>query len=187
MKKLFLAGALALFGLSNAQIQEGNWMVGGQVADMKFTNGVNISLTPQVGYFIKDNWAVGGQLGLDIFKAKGASGTQTDWTLGAFTRYYFGPNEIDSLLKNGRFFTQGNVGFGGDNSSSSSSTNGVNLGIGAGYAYFLTPNVSLEGLLGVDTFVGGGSSSGKANVNLGVGFQIYLPNAKAKQVLKDKQ
>nr|WP_260394474.1 hypothetical protein [Riemerella anatipestifer] len=42
MKKLFLGAvvfAAGLFGTVNAQIQEGNWMVGGQVAKMRFTNG----------------------------------------------------------------------------------------------------------------------------------------------------
>lgn len=186
MKKLFLAGALALFGLSNAQIQKGNWMVGGQVANVKFTNGFNLSLTPQVGYFIEDNWAVGGEVGLSIADQTNG-GTTTNIDLGAFTRYYFGPNEVDSILKNGRFFAQGNVGFTGINQSSGATTNGVGLGIGAGYAYFLTPNVSLEGLLKFSGVAGGGNQNFNGNLGLNVGFQIYLPNAKAKQVLKDNQ
>lgn len=191
MKKFILGAAVfatGLFNTANAQIQEGNWMVGGQVANFKFTNGFNMNLTPQVGYFIKDNWAVGGQVGLNVYSPQGGdAGTQTDWTLGAFTRYYFGPNEIDSLLKNGRFFAEGSVGFGGNNSSASTSTNGVDLGIGAGYSYFITKNVSLDALLKFNTIAGGGSSSAKGNLGLNVGFQIYLPTSKAKAALKDQQ
>ncbi|MDO4224703.1 MAG: hypothetical protein Q4C75_02300, partial [Bergeyella zoohelcum] len=100
MKKLLLAGAFALFGLSNAQIQEGNWMIGGSVANAKFTNGFELNLTPQAGYFIKDNWAVGGNVNINVTKPTGSS-AYTNIDLGAFTRYYFGTNEIDSILKNG--------------------------------------------------------------------------------------
>lgn len=186
MKKVLLAGAFALFGLSNAQIQEGNWMVGGQVANMQFTNGVNINLTPQVGYFVKDNWAVGAQVGLNVYSPKGVSETQTNWDLGVFTRYYFGNNEVNSILKNGRFFGEGTVGFGGVNSSSASSTNGIQLGIGAGYAYFITKNVSLDAILKFNTTAGGGSSSGTGDLGLNVGFQIFLPTSKVKDALRDK-
>lgn len=186
MKKILLAGAFALFGLSNAQIQEGNWMVGGQVANMQFTNGVNVNLTPQVGYFVKDNWAIGAKVGLNVYSPKGASGTQTNWDLGAFTRYYLGKNDVNTILKNGRFFGEGTVGFGGVNSSVASSTNGIQLGIGAGYAYFITKNVSLDAVLKFTTTAGAGSSAGKGDLGLNVGFQIFLPTSKVKDALRDK-
>ncbi|SDE21990.1 outer membrane protein [Riemerella columbipharyngis] len=187
MKKLFLGAAILAAGVASAQIQEGNWMVGGQVAHMKFTNGLNVALTPQVGYFIKDNWVVGGEVGLSLTKPTGKNATQTDWSLGAFTRYYLSDAQADHLLKNGRFFAQGNVGFGGNNvSSGGSSTNGVDLGIGAGYSYFITKNVSLDALLKFNALVGAGSSAGKGNLGLNVGFQIYLPSSKVEAALKDR-
>lgn len=191
MKKLILGAivlASSIFNNANAQIQQDNWMVGGQVSNFKFTNGFEMSLTPQVGYFVKDNWAVGTQVGVSVISPKGSdAGTQTNWTVGAFSRYYFGPNEINSLLKNGRFFAEGSAGFGGNNSSKSTSTNGVDLGIGAGYSYFITRNVSLDGLLKFNAIVGGGSSNAKGNLGLNIGFQIYLPTAKVISALKDQQ
>lgn len=190
MKKLFLGMAVFAAGIlnnANAQIQKDNWMVGGQVANFKFTNGFEMDLTPQVGYFIKDNWAIGAQVGISVKSPQGKSaGTQTNWNLGAFTRYYLGPNEINNLLKNGRFFGEGSVGFGGNNSSKATSTNGVDLGIGAGYSYFITKNVSLDALVKFNALVGGGSSNAKGNVGLNIGFQIYLPTAKVKAALKDQ-
>lgn len=161
-------------------------MVGAQVSNMKFTNGLNIGLTPKVGYFIEDNWAIGGQVGLDINKPSGDNSTQTNWTLGAFTRYYLSDNQVDNLLKNGRFFGEGSVGFGGNNvSGGGSSTNGVDLGIGAGYSYFITKNVSFDALLKFNAIVGGGSSSGKGNLGLNLGFQIFLPSSKVKAVINE--
>lgn len=186
MKKILLAGAVALFGFSNAQIQKGNWMLGGQVANFQFTNGLNVNLSPQAGYFLKDNWAVGAKLGINVYSPKGVSGVQTNWNLGAFTRYYLGKNDVNTLLKNGRFFGEATVGFGGYNSSYASSTNGAQLGIGAGYAYFITKNVSLDALLKFDATVGAGSSSGNGNFGLNVGFQIFLPTSKVQAALKDK-
>lgn len=187
MKKILFAAAFAVLGASSmdAQLSQGNWMVGGQVADMNFTNGTRVTLSPQLGYFVRDRIAVGGQVGLNVQSVKGVSGTQTDWTLGLFSRYYFGNNEIDNLLKNGRFFAQGNVGFGGKNSSQGSTTNGVDLGIGAGYAYFITQNVGLEGMLTVGGKVGGGNTTTQTDVGLRVGFQIYLPSNAASKAVRD--
>ena len=187
MKKLLLAGALAVFGLSGAQIQQGNWMVGAQVANFKFTNGFNMNLTPKLGYFIQDRWAVGAEVCLNVYSPEGSGDTQTTWHVGPFTRYYFSSTEVDSMLRNGAFFGEGSVGFGGDNSSAGNSTNGVNLGIGAGYAYFLTPNVGLEGLLKFQALAGGGNKNANGNLFLGVGFQIYLPTSRASAVLQDQQ
>nr|WP_260394475.1 hypothetical protein [Riemerella anatipestifer] len=135
---------------------------------------------------MKDNWAVGAQVNLEVASAGGATGTTTNWTLGGFTRYYFGSNEVESLLKNGRFFAEGTVGFGGINNSAGSTTNGVNLGVGAGYSYFITKNVSLDALLKFDTVTGGGNTAGNGNLGLNVGFQIYLPTSKVKAALKDQ-
>ena len=190
MKKIILGATLlvaGLFGTVNAQIQEGNWMVGASVANMKFTNGFDMSLTPKLGYFVKDNWAIGGQVGLKVTSPEGTSATQTSYTVGAFTRYYFSDGQVDNLLNNGRFFAEGTVGFGGDNSNVGSSTNGIDLGIGAGYSYFVTKNVGLEGLLKYQGLAGGGNNNFNGNLYLGVGFQIYLPSAKAKAALRDKK
>lgn len=84
------------------------------------------------------------------------------------------------------FFAEGSAGFGGDNSSAAGgrNANGVKLGLGAGYAYFITQNISVEGLLKLSTITGAGNT---ANVSANVGFGIYLPTAKAKQVLRDQQ
>ncbi|WP_018675717.1 outer membrane beta-barrel protein [Riemerella columbina] len=186
MKKLILGAAVfaaGLFSTANAQIQEGNWMVGGHVADMNFASGTKINIAPSAGYFVKDNWAVGAKVALEINSPKGSSDTQTNWTLTPFTRYYFGQNEIDGLLNNGRFFGEAAFGFGGDNSNTGNSANGVKYQFGAGYSYFINRNVALEGMLNFGTITGVGT---KGNVGLNFGFQIFLPSAKVKAALKDQ-
>ena len=187
MKKLFLASAIGLFGMASAQLQQGNWMVGSDLMNMKFTNGFQLSLNPKAAYFVQDRWAVGAGVQLDVYKAQGVGDTQTNWAISPFTRYYFSDAQMDNLLKNGAFFAEGSLGFGGNNSGGGSSTNGLKYGIGAGYAYFITQNVSVEGLLKFDGITGGGNNNQSGDVRLGVGFNIYLPSGKAKQVLKDQQ
>ncbi|MDO4763142.1 MAG: hypothetical protein Q4A00_02025 [Flavobacteriaceae bacterium] len=158
-------------------------MIGGQVANVNFTTPFQLNLTPQVGYFVKDNWAVGAQVGLGMTSVGG--NTAADWTLGAFTRYYLGENDINTLLKNGRFFGEGIVGLGGKNGQAT--TNGINLGVGAGYSYFISRNVSLDAILKFETVVGAGNTAGQGKLGLNVGFQIFLPTAKVKAALNDRQ
>lgn len=66
MKKVLLAGAVALFGLSNAQIAKGTTYVSGQVnyAQKELNNSnderrENFTILPTVGYFVNTNLAVG--------------------------------------------------------------------------------------------------------------------------------
>lgn len=83
MKKLFLVGALALFGAINAQTEKGSWVVAGSTtlgfnsikSEVKYDgvteDGPTLStftLTPSVGYFVMDNIAVGLDLGYTSIK-----------------------------------------------------------------------------------------------------------------------
>lgn len=190
MKKLLFGAAFAIAGLfstADAQLQKGNWMVGSDLMGIRFTNGLDLSITPKAAYFIQDRWAVGAQVNLDVQKVNGEGATQTNWGIAPFTRYYFSSNQVDNLLNNGAFFGEGSLGFGGRNSGAGDTTNGLDLGIGAGYAYFITSNVSVEGLLKFNTLVGGGNKNANGDLNLGVGFNIYLPSGKLKAAAKDAQ
>lgn len=65
MKKILLAGAVALFGLSNAQIAKGTAYLSGSVgySQEESNNGdykkENFNVLPTVGYFVGTNLAVG--------------------------------------------------------------------------------------------------------------------------------
>lgn len=193
MKKLllgaFVLGA-GLFSVANAQIQEGNWMVGGNLVGAEFGlnkgGGYNFQIQPKGAYFIKDNVAVGGYVDLGFSGAKDAP-TTFIYNVGALGRYYLNPGEkgVDNLLKHGRWFLEGNVGVGGSSiSKGGASSNGLNFGFGPGYTYFITPNIGLEGLLKYDANAGFGDVGYTHRINFGLGFQIYLPTSKAKQIIK---
>ncbi|MGI9652478.1 outer membrane beta-barrel protein [Chryseobacterium sp. RLHN22] len=65
MKKLLVAGAVALFGLSNAQIAKGTVYLSGQAQfsqqndNNDDSKNTNVTIVPTVGYFVAPNLAVG--------------------------------------------------------------------------------------------------------------------------------
>ena len=81
MKKLLLAGAVALFGLSNAQIAQGTAYISGSVgySQEESNNGdlkkENFNVLPTVGYFVGTNLAVG--LGIGYQTEKNTATTTT--------------------------------------------------------------------------------------------------------------
>jgi hypothetical protein len=194
MKKLILTGLLAIAGLTttaNAQIQQGNWMVGSSLLSSNFGlntgGGYDISIQPKGAYFIKDNLAIGGYVNLGISKVTNGSPTEFDYGVGGLGRYYLSPGEkgVDNLLNHGRWFLEGNVGIGGRSVENGDSTNGLDFGVGPGYSYFITPNIGIEGLVKYQGQAGFGSEGLNSNITFNVGFSIYLPTSKAKQVVNE--
>ena len=194
MKKLILTGILAVAGLAttaNAQIQQGNWLVGSSLLSSNFGlntgGGYSIALQPKGAYFIKDNVAVGGYVNVGISKVTNGSPTRFDYAVGGLGRYYLSPGEkgVDNLLNHGRWFLEGNVGIGGSSVEGGNSTTGLDFGVGPGYTYFITPNIGLEGLVKYQGQAGFGNEGLNSNITFNVGFSIYIPTSKAKQVARD--
>lgn len=181
MKKINYLVVLAVFlisGLkSNAQIQKGNVFVGGNFANLNLgldnPNVFSIDLSPKAAWFIEDNLALGGYVNFGLETTKGAP-TTTSYGLGGLGRYYAGKDV--EVLRHGRFFAEATAGFGGVNvSQGGGKTNGLNLSVGPGFAYFITPNIGLETLLKYNGLVGFGNATSQNNIGLSFGLQIYLP------------
>jgi hypothetical protein len=180
MKKFTFLTLLAIIAIgfsASAQIQQGNVLVGGDFADLSLglnsPNQFSVDITPKAAWFIEDNIALGGYVNLGLKTAKNSS-TTTTYGVGALGRYYTGSDV--SILKHGRLFGEATVGIGGVNvSNGGGNTNGLNLGFGPGFAYFVTPNIGLETLLKYNGLVGFGSQTYQHNLTLNFGFQIYLP------------
>src|SRR5690349_7378025 len=133
MRNYVLGFAVMLFlaTKTNAQIQQGNVMVGGDIAnfDLGLDGGGNFSfrIDPKVALFIRNNIALGGYVLAGLSTAKGA-GTSINYGIGALARYYFNKENVN-LVKHSRFFLEGNVGIEGDNPAVGNNTNGLGLGI----------------------------------------------------------
>jgi hypothetical protein len=183
MKKIF-SFLVEIFLLSLpafSQIQKGNILVGGDIAnfDLGLRKGsvFTMRVDPKLAFFIQDNVAVGAYIDLGLQTFSGT--TAVNYGAGLLGRYYFPNKNNDNLLRHSRFFMEGNVGFTGtDVSDGGNSTNGLGLGIGPGCAYFITPNIGLETLLKYNGLIGFGNATTQSDLNLNVGFQIYLPTRK---------
>lgn len=194
MKKLFLGAVVlgaGLFSTANAQIQEGNWMVGSSLVTSSFGlntgGGYNIAVQPKAAYFIKDNVALGGMVNLEFLKAGKGDATQFKYGVGALGRYYISPGEagVDNLLNHGRWFFEGNAGIGGTSTEGGNSTTGFVYGVGPGYSYFITPNIGIEGLVKYNGEAGFGNTPYNSNITFNVGFSIYLPSGQAKRIANE--
>ncbi len=181
MKKIIvlLLVATTAATVSHAQLQKGNALVGGDIANfdigLKKNTGYDIQINPKAAWFINNNVAVGAYVKFGISKANKESASYTTYGVGPLARYYVNSPKVN-LLQHGRFFFEGNVGIEGNNvSKGGGSTNGLGLGIGPGYAYFITPNIGLETLLKYNGLVGFGDLGSQSDLNLNIGFQIYLP------------
>jgi hypothetical protein len=172
---------------AKAQLQKGDVMVGADLADFNIQlnspNTFSMTIDPKALWFIKDNLALGAYVNLQLTTAKGA-GTSVNYGVGALGRYYIADKNVN-VLEHGRWFFEANVGIEGSNPSGGSSTNGLGLGFGPGYAYFISPNVALETLLKYQGIIGFGSAVTSSYLDLNLGFQIYFPSKKIRQMAKD--
>jgi len=162
-------------------------MVGGDITQLSLSlntgNNFSFNIDPKAAWFIKDNLAIGGFLNFQLITAKGA-GTTINYGIGPLVRYYISDPTIE-VLRRSRFFIEGTVGIQGTNPAFGASTNGLGIGFGPGLAYFVTPNIGLEGLLKWNPIIGFGSAPASSTLSLGLGFQIYLPERRVKQTGKD--
>lgn len=209
LKNAMLLTIIMIFGvvgISNAQLSEGDYMIGTDLGSGLTTTassglfgfnfglnegaGFNVGLAPKVGYFIADNLVLGAVVNLGYMKSSKSEGASQSTLYGvqAFSRYYLSPGEkgIDNMLKRGRFFLEGNAGFAGINVKDGPTTNGFAFGFGPGYAYFITDNVALETSAKYNGLVGGGNTTYQHSLGLNVGLQIHLPSSQAKRALEDK-
>ena len=180
---------IALFAIKNpaeAQIQRGNAIIGGSIANLNLQlddpNFFSVTLTPKAGWFVRDNTALGAYVNFGLTTATD-NPTTINWGLGALGRMYAG-SDIE-VLRHGRFFGEATVGVGGQNvSDGGGSTNGLEFGFGPGFAYFITRNLALETLVKYNGVAGFGDEAYRSNLNLAFGFQIHLVGKDAAERIK---
>jgi hypothetical protein len=164
----------------NAQTQKRNVMVGGGLSalDVGLTSKANIkfNLTPKAGFFVKDGLLIGltTLFGIEHIGKEGNINI-IDYGVGAFGRYYITDKNIE-IVERGKFFFEANVGVEGRNQlKGGNKTNGLGLGFGPGFAYFLNSNIALETMLKYQGIVGFGDTAYRHDLMWSLGFQIYMP------------
>src|SRR3989337_2214932 len=85
--------AFLVFTLAaSAQTEKGSWLVGGNVEVNTAEDDTQIDFSPNAGYFLLDNLAVGARVGLNYRKQETTKTTSLGF--GPFARYYFGTTNI---------------------------------------------------------------------------------------------
>ena len=109
---VFAALLTAASGTVNAQIQKGNVMVGGDIADFKLDLGTpsqfNVNLNPKAAWFVRDNVAIGAYGVFGLATIKNVS-TAVTYGVGALGRYYINDKNLD-IVKHLKFFGEANIG-----------------------------------------------------------------------------
>ncbi|PYE78343.1 hypothetical protein DFQ11_1373 [Winogradskyella epiphytica] len=162
-----------IYTSANAQITEGNWLVGGSgnysSQTFKFDNGEKekrdvITIKPNIGYFIKDKFAIGASLRYEKINRFDIYGG------GLFSKYYF--LEVDKTFN---LFAQIHYDYvntvspleRGDTSISSSY-----YGVRVGQVIFFNSVVGLE--FAIEYERGNLGSGNVDNIKAVLGFQIHL-------------
>ncbi len=189
MKKLFtlLFPALLAGGAANAQLREGNYMVGGSIGStgVDFLNPgtrFDFNLNPKVGKFVSDNFVLGASLDLGFGLTTGATNAGKTTTLSygiyPFLRYFF-RDEVEGKVPSRVVpYVELGAGFGGVNSriensgiSATTTSNGLLLNAQPGLAFILNQTVAMD--LGLRyQYIGGDITTNRLGLQLG--FQIFL-------------
>ncbi|WP_294285182.1 OmpW family outer membrane protein [uncultured Chryseobacterium sp.] len=211
MKKLLLAGAVALFGLSNAQMTKGDWVFSGNTgfgfnnvttkvkAAGQSADGPKVSsfsLTPSVGYFVIDKLAVGIDLGLSstTTKYEGEKNTTTSFSVMPTATYYFAnDSKFVPFLGAGIGYasakTKEQINAMGVSNSDETTVDGLAWKVKGGVTYMATQSLGIN--LGVgfdqfynkDTYFGTEVKTTTSNFGVNVGFSYFI---KAKAQKSDK-
>ena len=182
MKKRFFC-LLLLAGTSFstlAQTEPGTWLVGlsgnGAIRRDAINRNTQLQATPLVGYFVRKHLALGGQLAWDHFRIS-SSGSQVTYkssamNANALARLYFGEGKLKpygTLLGGYAWSWRSPYGMVGVNQGG---IDGWNAAVGAGVAYFVAPQVALEGQVDYRFL---NNSDVKQVAAFRLGLALYLP------------
>ncbi len=175
MKNLILFfGFFLTITAAYAQTMKGSFLVGGNLAGLSLNKqSASISIAPQGGWFVADNFALGLSIPVSYSRFNGSvsQSSSTSFGISPFVRYYFRGGKLRPFVAAFYSFQQNNSTFtsGGDESKSTGRSSIA--GASAGVAYFITDSVGLEATLnGYQSF-----DPGLFTFNVNLGFQIYLP------------
>ena len=207
-KTLFLTFffIFGLIGISNAQLQEGNLMLGADLGSgitgtatnglfgfnlgLDENTGYNIGISPKLGYFLNDDLVLGGIVNLGYVNGQGEDDDSANifsYGVQAFSRYYFTPSDVDlgDEVPAGQFFLETNAGLAGNNIEGGQTTNGFAFGFGPGYSLFLNENVALDASVKYNGLTGFGSDSYVNSLGINLGIQVFLSRGEARETIND--
>ncbi|MBZ9651545.1 hypothetical protein [Psychroflexus montanilacus] len=177
MKHLFFFSILLLSLSLSAQINKGDWLVGGNASfdyseskpgSINPAKAFTFDIAPNVGYFIIDQLALGTKLNYlrNRFESNDFDGTFESLFLTPFVRYYI--LKSDKMLNP---FAESSYRF-----SILNSENSEQFTVGGGLAVFVNQNIAYEITLNyLNTTINNADNNlGSQGLMLGLGIQIHL-------------
>lgn len=169
MKKMVVAVAILSSLAGASQTQKNSVLVGGGFALRTGKGSNQFQLNPTVGYFLADNFTVGGTLSFNSQKLGQVK--SSEFGIGPFARYYFGSTTTKPFLV-------GEFDFLSSKTKSSASSgeiksNGTRFLIGMGFAAFVNETIAVEGVSGY-SYSKFKNADGSGGFNLRLGFGIYF-------------
>lgn len=161
----------------NSQITKSNWMVGGsgsytqtkidtEVGGAKY---YDLTIRPNVGYFVEDNFAVGSALNFYRYQNLKDDNYSMNYGVGIFTRYYFlKPEKIFNIFTQVYFDKL----FFETNGGSVAKGNGHDYGVKVGQVIFFNSSVGLE--FSIDYEKRKFENNDSDIIKFGLGFQVHL-------------
>lgn len=187
MKFIYFLIALFIFSVSNAQTKKGTLTLnslfgtspGGQFQTGSSVSSFSFQASPAIGSFVKDNWEIGGGVGLgwSKFKAKPSfieEQTSRTYLIKPFvySKYYFGSSQIRPFAIINTGYSWVSTKSRSSSSSGLSTTRNGDLGAGLGLIWFASSNTGLFSQLTYNRIFNRAGSYGLMNFNFG--FQISL-------------
>lgn len=165
---IFSALLLLAAATLHAQTEKGDVLVGGNLGFQTGENASQFNLSPNVGVFVANNFAVGAALNINSSK-QGILRTST-FGLGPFARYYFGQTMTKPFLVTEFNFLSSSIKTG---ENARISNNGFGWLLGLGFAAFVNESVAVEAVSGYN-FNKFKDVEGSGGFALRLGFQVYL-------------
>jgi hypothetical protein len=166
---------------SYGQLSKGVWLFGGNASFSSLNNSstvtvqykqTNIQITPVVGYFLADKFAVGLCPSL-IYGSNTVASTSTTLAIGPFTRYYFLNSENIFNL-----FAEGSYLYGSITNKGQASSNSNTFSISGGPVLYFNSSVALEFTLGYSMQKAVGFTGTNNEIRFGIGFKFNLEKEK---------
>lgn len=171
----------------NSQTSKGNILLGGDFANfdlgLQKGAGFQMKIDPKLGIFFHDHFAMGAYASFDYQNV--SQSTSIAFGAGLLSRFYSKGKASPGGLDRSSFFFEITAGLAGSHITNGTSTDGLGLGAGPGYTFFLSPNIGLETLLKYNALLGFGSKALQSDLNLNIGFQIYLDSHKMRRTITE--
>lgn len=179
MNKLLISPVFALFLISvKAQVTKGNWLVGGNAVFSTLKSAstsavqfkqTNIQLSPVVGYFLKDKFAVGLKPSY-TYGSNIVANTNSIIRIGPFARYYLLSTERTFNLISEVSHAYGSISGKGQTEGQRFNT----FSLSAGPVIYFNSSVGLEFLIAYSNTKVVNFTGHNNELNFGIGFQFHL-------------